>query len=242
MKTTHTHRGHCQACGRLQAAANGSNVIAKHGYKVAGYGFFAGTCPGSDKLALEIDHVLTDEIIVLVTADGVRLRKLAAEFTSGKRLPEQVTTNKWVPAQYVGRRTVPGTGCHAKAPFAEGTDTQKAQAVQSAIHSCTFGAEQAEGHVKFLQGLKATVYGKALQPNKDLEVKLELVEGLSWTATNSQGNSVTYTVGKSVLRNRGFGRATERVLIEYVNHVNGKTGKYTMLPHLVRKAIAAAQG
>lgn len=39
-----THKGHCQACGRLQALPNG--MLSNHGYTVQ-HGFFAGTCRGS---------------------------------------------------------------------------------------------------------------------------------------------------------------------------------------------------
>jgi hypothetical protein len=43
--------GTCQICGRPQKLP--SDKLAKHGYKVAGYGFFVGTCPGSDHLPYE---------------------------------------------------------------------------------------------------------------------------------------------------------------------------------------------
>lgn len=46
-KTTHTARGTCQVCGSVQAIDNVSGLTAKHGYKVAGYGFFSGVCPGA---------------------------------------------------------------------------------------------------------------------------------------------------------------------------------------------------
>lgn len=46
-----THTGTCQICGRPQKLP--SDMLAKHGYKVAGYGFFVGTCHGSDSLPYE---------------------------------------------------------------------------------------------------------------------------------------------------------------------------------------------
>ena len=49
--TKATHNGTCQACGRSQAF-NGS--LAKHGYTTK-WGYFAGTCSGSDKSPLELE-------------------------------------------------------------------------------------------------------------------------------------------------------------------------------------------
>ena len=62
-KTTHTHTGTCQACGAVQAVDNDTRLIAKHGYKVVGFGFFNGTCGGSDHRPAELDTSFTHTII-----------------------------------------------------------------------------------------------------------------------------------------------------------------------------------
>jgi hypothetical protein len=62
-KTTHTHTGTCQACGAVQAVDNGTQMIAKHGYKVAGFGMFVGVCQGSDRKPAELDISFTHQII-----------------------------------------------------------------------------------------------------------------------------------------------------------------------------------
>jgi len=54
MTTASTHTGTCQACGRRQAVHVKTGMIAKHGYTTE-YGFFNGTCGGSDHLPLELD-------------------------------------------------------------------------------------------------------------------------------------------------------------------------------------------
>lgn len=54
MTTPSTHTGTCQACGRRQAVHINTGNIAKHGY-TTDYGFFNGTCGGSDELPLELD-------------------------------------------------------------------------------------------------------------------------------------------------------------------------------------------
>lgn len=51
--TKATHNGTCQACGRVQAVNNKTGRLAKHGYTVD-YGYFSGTCSGSDKAPLEV--------------------------------------------------------------------------------------------------------------------------------------------------------------------------------------------
>tara|TARA_Y100001951_G_C11280597_1_gene265098 strand:- start:892 stop:1740 length:849 start_codon:yes stop_codon:yes gene_type:complete len=62
MKRTHTHRGHCQACGRVQAVDTHNNFIAKHGYTVD-FGYFSGVCTGSNRKPLEVDKTFTEETI-----------------------------------------------------------------------------------------------------------------------------------------------------------------------------------
>ena len=52
----HTHRATCQVCGNIQALNNGT--LAKHGYTVD-FGFFSGTCSGSDQSPIEFSTDLT---------------------------------------------------------------------------------------------------------------------------------------------------------------------------------------
>lgn len=55
-----THQGHCQVCNAIQNIQGRNLKVAKHGYKVAGYGFFNGTCPGSEHLPLEQDKSMVE--------------------------------------------------------------------------------------------------------------------------------------------------------------------------------------
>lgn len=66
-----THTGTCQACGRRQAVHVKTGMIAKHGYTTT-YGFFNGTCGGSDHLPLELDTAVN-------VATVAALVKFAAE-------------------------------------------------------------------------------------------------------------------------------------------------------------------
>ena len=63
MNRKHTHKGHCQCCGRVQAVRNNNGLLAKHGYTVD-YGFFDGVCDGSDNLPLEVDKDLAEDTII----------------------------------------------------------------------------------------------------------------------------------------------------------------------------------
>jgi hypothetical protein len=53
-----THYGHCQVCGSRQKLPNGR--LAKHGYTLE-YGFFNGTCFGSNELPYELSCELVKE-------------------------------------------------------------------------------------------------------------------------------------------------------------------------------------
>lgn len=60
--TKHTHKGTCQVCGYVQAVNNKTGRLAKHGYSVE-WGYFSGTCAGSDETPLEISSELTESTI-----------------------------------------------------------------------------------------------------------------------------------------------------------------------------------
>lgn len=70
--TTVKFSGICQVCGRRQAV-NAKGNIAKHGYSLE-YGFFNGTCQGSDHLPFEQDKSLAVAIIVDVHDSMSQLR------------------------------------------------------------------------------------------------------------------------------------------------------------------------
>jgi hypothetical protein len=70
--TTATHNGTCQACGRQHAVNVKSGKLAKHGYTVD-WGFFNGTCSGSDHLPLEKDTSLNVAIIEQLTKQAAQL-------------------------------------------------------------------------------------------------------------------------------------------------------------------------
>lgn len=75
--TKHTHKGTCQICGSHQAAKNGINLIAKHGYTTR-WGFFSGVCRGADNLPLQISCDLIQASVDSVKAQVAKLTDTVA--------------------------------------------------------------------------------------------------------------------------------------------------------------------
>lgn len=88
MNTKGQHRGHCQACGRIHVIEP-SNRLAKHGYRVAGFGYFNGVCFGSNEFPLEQVRRVTDEIIADMRAQAQRNEVRAIALRGGTLKPER---------------------------------------------------------------------------------------------------------------------------------------------------------
>ena len=71
-----TKNGTCQVCGHVQAVRGGDNgyALAKHGYTVD-WGFFSGTCRGSDIHALELSRELLDVTVGDCLSESADRRK-----------------------------------------------------------------------------------------------------------------------------------------------------------------------
>lgn len=87
MKTTHTHKGHCQVCGAMHAVDNSHNGLAKHGYDVS-YGFFNGTCSGADNLPIQLDRTIADKTVDQLKLQIIDMNDQLA--TNGEWTPETV--------------------------------------------------------------------------------------------------------------------------------------------------------
>jgi hypothetical protein len=79
MKATHT--GTCQVCGRGQKLPSGQ--LSKHGYTVE-WGFFSGTCPGSNHLPFEKSKDLIDGAIAGAEREIHCLEIESADLKAGK--------------------------------------------------------------------------------------------------------------------------------------------------------------
>jgi hypothetical protein len=101
-KRTHTHRGTCQACGAAQAVDNTTGLVAKHGYHVAGFGFFNGVCRGAGHKPAEVEVFLTYRIIESCLEWAVEADRLADLWSNGtlmvhmhERTNYRSTTNRY---------------------------------------------------------------------------------------------------------------------------------------------------
>lgn len=86
-----THKGTCQACGRLQKLPKGR--LSNHGYTVD-WGFFQGVCSGAKALPLEEDRSVLDATVAA-------LCKRASEWEASDELPLPVVTDY---RTYIGRK------------------------------------------------------------------------------------------------------------------------------------------
>jgi hypothetical protein len=90
MKTKGEHRGHCQACGSVQVVLADIQWIAQHGYRVAGFGYFQGVCPGSRYRPLELERAHTDSIVAMMRRDADKADERARQLRNGERRPMTV--------------------------------------------------------------------------------------------------------------------------------------------------------
>jgi len=181
----HTHTGHCQICGRIQAVDNLTKLLAKHGYKVAGFGFFNGVCSGSGEQPLQLQHVITDDIVIRLTNYAANNLDAAAKLKSGEIKPIQVLVGN-------DRKVVNGrmTYIDRFSLWSEASVYHQEAQVKRDIFGHQMNATNAEQHVKFLIELKSRIYGTALIPVKRTEV-IDVVKGLKFVDSRERKYEVT---------------------------------------------------
>lgn len=157
MQTKSTHQAHCQICGRIQAVQLPVGTLAKHGYRVKDFGYFAGTCPGSDRLPLEQARDLCDRTVadLRVFAEESRAKSLALQ--AGTARPTLAKSGRHI-------KDALGRSVPEMIPFAEATAANQKLAVDKAIWNCDQDARQADNHADMLVRLAAQVHGAALLP------------------------------------------------------------------------------
>lgn len=95
-----THKGHCQVCGCKQKLPGG--LLAKHGYQVAGWGFFNGTCYGSDNLPFERDISMIEGAIRSAEGQKATLIQLAV---TARATTDSVWVHEYKPATWENRHS-----------------------------------------------------------------------------------------------------------------------------------------
>lgn len=163
MKNKATHRGTCQACGRLQCVP--SNLLAKHGYTVD-WGFFNGVCTGSDRKPLEVEKTLTESIIKqLRETVAPQADKRAADLRAGVVFP------KWTK-----EKIVEGKFKTVEVAREELSEYNQQQQVAGAAFQAESRARSARLHASALEGLILGRHGQPLVPI--VEDKKELKAGV----------------------------------------------------------------
>lgn len=157
MPTETTYTGICQACGRRQAIHVKSGLIAKHGY-TTDWGFFNGTCQGSDHAPLELQTVLNEDITrqLRIRADALALEAAVGEITK---------VSVKVGSKYVGGRRVDEFKLVDRAEF-EATQPRYEKfdrEVELLRARLRRQAEAFRSHAADLERLRAEVHGQPLQ-------------------------------------------------------------------------------
>lgn len=170
----HTHIGHCQHCGRLQASSpRKEGFIAKHGYNV-NFGYFSGTCSGSDKAPLEISHSYTDEVIDSCVRASISHAEAAEALRTGESVPYRCRKGQ----------TYHGHGRYETVwvTWSEASEYLRKQQVEREIDEHVRDSKFMQSHATFLTDLKASVFGQPLRrvaPSKTLAVEV----GAQFTVT-----------------------------------------------------------
>jgi hypothetical protein len=207
----HTHRGHCQACGRVQAIERGPGVdlrlgtIAKHGYTVD-WGYFSGTCNGAGHPALEFDRTQLDAtrkaLLVYAIGQDTRARKLRDRTAA---TPERIVTGSKANPEYKGYERGASRFIDVLTPWAECTDAQRDRWYSSATFAAELHAKRARSHRKFLHELAERVHGTEPQAVERAPRLPEPKVGDEFTRYDTQWR----VIGPPCLR--GMGRGTRYV-------------------------------
>lgn len=172
-KTTHTHRGTCQACGAVQASANANSLIAKHGYTVD-WGYFNGTCQGSAERPAEHDVTLTRSVIAFCVETAASHDDGVTNLKNGTTVPPTFT--RYNPNKVVQKRSSRGqvyntTGGDDVLPIEQASQGERAKAIAIAIHEHEMHASGLRSHADTLTRFVLVRLGKPLYLVADLEFR-----------------------------------------------------------------------
>lgn len=215
-KQIHTHRAHCQLCASVQAIDVATGIIAKHGYTVA-HGYFAGTCPGSDRLNLSVERTLADQYIAKAKDEAYELGDALEGLRDGRWFPEEAFSGKYVrvpaptrgwPNRMVDQRVM--------VPYVSATDEQKAEAVRIEGHRLENRIKACTDYAKDLTTWADRINGK-VDPYlvKDLEPR-DWVVGDSVRIGGKAGfDAVIQTIAQKSYTTFGFRRGRGTVMCDH---------------------------
>jgi hypothetical protein len=200
MTTASTHTGTCQACGRRQAVHVNTGMIAKHGYTTE-YGFFNGTCGGSDELPLELDTAVNVATIAAMVKFAEK-HEAAAEADITKVLVE------FGPYRFDRNRRFRETKMVDRAEF-EATQPRYAdfdRQVEIARMNHRRIARGVRADAEMLVNLRGTVHGQPLQERKvEADIKREYFK--TYSAAHARVEELK-AAGHKAQQRRGGGKIT----------------------------------
>lgn len=200
MTTASTHTGTCQACGRRQAVHVNTGMIAKHGYTTE-YGFFNGTCAGSDELPLELDTAVNVATIAAMVKFAEK-HEAAAEADITKVLVE------FGPYRFDRNRRFRETKMVDRAEF-EATQPRYAdfdRQVDIARMKHRSIARGVRADAEMLVNLRETVHGQPLQERKvEADIKREYFK--TYSAAHARVEELK-AAGHKAQQRRGGGKIT----------------------------------
>jgi hypothetical protein len=237
MKTTHTHRGTCQACGARQAVELPKGIIAKHGYTVAGFGFFNGVCRGSGYLPAEHNTALTIRIMSELGIWAMEKDRLADLVRGRVLMVYSYDTSVWVENGRMTRYGVRGKYEPRTFPLSGATDEMIERAIRDEYEGQEQAARHARAHVDSLRDFVLTRLGKPLydanqpKPAKPVDGKVDVKNG------NIEGAFRTKAAQKLALEkiSREYERARRIVVdavlaVEYSSRTEAQRDLYQVLP------------
>jgi hypothetical protein len=159
-KTTHTHTGNCQACGRRQAVDNAKGTIAKHGY-VVDWNQFHGVCGGADRVPAQVSVDYTHHIITFCQTTARDLLNHAQALETGNADPKTCVhydaTIEWV-NKYGTKRV----GKNVEIDYRQGTTDEQKRARSNAINEARHNAQGNLDHATYLFRTVLPMYGTEL--------------------------------------------------------------------------------
>ena len=177
----HTHRGHCQACGGVQAIT--PRGVAKHGYKVKGFHFFNGVCQGSDREPLQYAKDLSEDIVKEMKRHESVNMQIAYQFRTLQSYPEKVGSGRYKTTAYIRHQV------EIMIPWDQSDEHQQRAGRIKVVNMLETEASHAKFHANMIQRLIDTIHGTELIPTEhDTIVQVKagtefVFDASTWTVT-----------------------------------------------------------
>lgn len=231
-KVTHTHRGHCQVCLRVQAIDVVTGLIAKHGYEVA-HGMFRGQCPGSGYATLHTARGLTDSVIDAYRRAQAEHKKTADEYEAGIVVPSTVweCRNFNTPAKpyWTGEHVKvmkpnprkPGTehevSVRKMIAWADANDEQRARQVKEIVDEARSDERHAKGHADMMVRYATEIFeGKVpAYRNEDLDSFVKVGMTVQLGGDKNGFECVVEEIAEGEYTTFGYSRGRQTIMIPH---------------------------